>query len=57
MFSDAENFLQKSSFSIVNRNRRQWAVEHLHATAGDFPPRFASLRHVSAYTSILCCVM
>ena len=26
-------FLQKSTFSIVNRNRRQWTVEHLHATA------------------------
>ena len=35
MFSQTEFFLQKFTFSIVNRNRRQWTVEHLHATAGD----------------------
>ena len=35
MFSEADNFLQKFTFSIVNRNRQQWAVEHLRATAGD----------------------
>ena len=34
MFSEAENFLQKFTFSIVNRNKRQWTVKHLHATAG-----------------------
>ena len=28
-------FLQKFTFSIVNRDRRQWTVKHLHATAGD----------------------
>jgi len=31
----SRKFLQKFIFSIVNRNRRQWTVEHLHATAGD----------------------
>jgi len=35
MFSEAENFCRNLQFSIVNRNRRQWTVEHLHATAGD----------------------
>jgi len=31
----SRKFLQKFTFSSVNRNRRQWTVEHLHATAGD----------------------
>jgi len=31
----SRNFLQKFTFSIVNRNRRQWTVKHFHATAGD----------------------
>ena len=35
MFSEAEIFLLKFTFPIVNRNRRQWTVEHLNATAGD----------------------
>jgi len=28
--------MQKLTFCSVNRNRRQWTVEHLHVTAGDF---------------------
>jgi len=31
----SQKFLQKFTFYIVNRNRRQWTVKHLHATAGD----------------------